>query len=142
MAFDIIFKGFAKAIFSDDSSLNIIPSDLGEEMIGVNFDSDAVKRIRTAVGTVASPELFVEVSITLHILKTSPQYVIYKNQIKSSTVINGEVTLYDDANTPWTFQKISVKPTGFTASGNDATAQYILQANWPVNNDLIAQLTA
>lgn len=142
MAFDFIFKGFAKALFSDDSSLNIIPSDLGEEMIGANFDSDAVKRIRTAVGTVASPELFVEVSMTLHILKTSPQYEIYKKRVANNTIINGEVTLYDDANTAWTFQKLSLKLTGFTTSGNDATAQFIIQANWPVNTALIAQLTA
>jgi len=138
MAFDFIYKGFTKAVFSEDAGLNIIPSDLGEEMIGVNFDGDAVKRIRTAIGTIASPELFVETTLTIHVLKTSPQYIAYKNRVAENTIINGEVTLYDDANVEWQFSKLSLKVTGITTSGNDATVQFALQCNWIVNTKLIA----
>ena len=141
MANDFIFKGFAKAVFSDDSGLNIIPSDLGDDMIAVTFDSDAVTRIRTATGTIASPQLFVEVNGTFHILKTSPQYNLYVNRVSQNSVIPGEVTMYDDSNLSWTFVKMSLGITGWTGSGKDAAAQFSLKANWPVNTKLIASLS-
>lgn len=139
---EFIFKGFSKAIFSDAPALNLVPRDLGEDMISASYDSDVVARIRTAVGTIGSPELFAEVSITVNILKTSPQYEVYKSRIRSNTVIDGELTVYDDVNSSYTFSKLTVKPTGFTGSGKDASVQYIVQGNYAVNTDLIAQITA
>ena len=140
MAFDFIYKGFCKAVFSEDSGLNLIPSDLGEDMISVSFDSEAVRRLKTAVGTIASPELFVDVSLTLNILKTSPQYATYKSRVGQNTIISGNITLYDDANQEWNFLRVSLKPSGFSSSGRDATVPFMLQANWPVNTKLIAGL--
>lgn len=138
MAFDFIYKGFTKAVFSDDSGLNIIPSDLGEDMITVAFESEAVRRLKTAVGTIASPELFVDISLTMNILKTSPQYATYKERVSQNTIVSGNLTLYDDANQEWNFIRISLKPSGFSSSGRDATVPFVLQANWPVNTKLIA----
>ena len=140
MAFDFIFKGFTKAVYSADSGLNLIPSDLGEEMIGMNFDSDAVKRLNTAVGTVASPELFVHVTLTMHILKTSPQYPIYKQLVQDNTIIEGNLTVYDDARQEWEFTKLSIKIMPVSTSGTVAEVAFAIQANWAVNQKLIASL--
>lgn len=137
---DFIFKGFTKAVFSTDAGLNIIPSDLGEDMITAAFDSDVVKRIKTATGTIPSPEIFTDVTITLNILKTSPQYATLKSRIESNALIEGQVQFFDDSNNEWTFTKLSLKPMGFTASGNDAVVQFAIQGNYLVNQNLVAQL--
>ncbi len=137
---DFIFKGFPKAVFSEQADLNLVPSDFGDEMINIAFDDEVVKRLKTATGTVASPQIFAEVSVTLNIKKTSPQYVAYKDRITSNTVIPGQVDIYDDANQHYTLLVLSVKPAGFNANGNDAVVQFTLQGNMLVNIDLIQQL--
>ncbi len=139
---DFIFKGFSKVIYSVQADLNLVPSDFGDDMISINYDSEVVKRIKTATGTVASPEIFAEFSATLNIKKTSPQYEAYKNRIISNTVISGEAIIIDDANLQYNIGTLSLKPAAFNASGNDAVVQFVLQGNLLVNNDLIADLTA
>lgn len=133
-----IYKGFPKAVFSVEAALNLVPSDFGDDMIVIAPDSDQVKRLPTATGSLPSPMIFGEYSITFNIKKTSPQYQAYKARIASNTLLDGQVDVYDDTNGHYTFQNLSIKSASFNASGNDAVVQFILQGNRLINNDLIA----
>lgn len=138
--FEFLHKGFVKAVFSDAAELNVTAVDMGSEMISVNFDDKPVNRIPTAVGTVASANVFVSVSVTIQVLKASPADKIYTNRIKQNGVIPGTLTLYDDVNKDWTIQKLSLSIAGFSANASEAHRAYTLEGILPVNTDLIAEL--
>ena len=137
---DFIFKGFPKVLYSDQADLNLVPSDFGDEMIAINYEGDVTKRLKTATGSIASPELFAEFTATLNIKKTSPQYLAYKNRVNSNTVIPGSAIVVDDANQQYNITRLSIKPMAFNASGNDVVVQFVLQGNMQVNGDLIASV--
>lgn len=138
--FEFLHKGFVKAVFSDVPELNVIPQDMGQSMITVNSFSPSVTRLPTATGTVASAEIFVEVDITVSILKASPADSIYTQRFIQNGVIPGSVTLYDDVNKAWNFTKLSIAMNGFSANAGEASRDYTLTGIFPVNTQLIAQL--
>lgn len=138
--FEFLHKGFVKAVFSDVPALNVSAIDMGAEMISVTFDDKPVNRIPTAVGTVASANVFVSVSATLQVLKASPADKIYTDRIKASGVIPGTLTLYDDVNKAWTLSKLSISLAGFSANASEAHRAYTIEGILPVNTDLIAEL--
>lgn len=138
--FEFLHKGFVKAVFSDAPALNVSAVDMGAEMITVTIDDKPVNRIATAVGTVASANVFVSVSATIQVLKASPADKIYTDRIKQNGVIPGTITLYDDVNKDWTLSKLSISLAGFSANASEAHRAYVIEGIMPVNTDLIAQL--
>ena len=137
---DFISKSLVKVSYANQADLNLVASDFDDNMIEISPDGDFVKRLKTATGTIASPEIFGPVSVTFHIKKTSPQYSAYKSRVVSNTVIPGQADVYDDAGQHYTLTQLSLKPMAFNASGNDASVPFVLQGNMLINNDLIAQL--
>lgn len=138
--FEFLHKGFVKAVFSEAAELNVSAPDMGSEMISINIDDKPVNRIPTAVGTVASANVFVAVTATIQVLKASPADKIYTNRIKANGVIPGTMTLYDDVNKDWTLSKLSISLSGFSANASEAHRAYTIEGIMPVNTDLIAQL--
>lgn len=138
--FEFLHKGFVKAVFSDAPALNVSAVDMGAEMITVTIDDKPVNRIATAVGTVASANVFVSVSATIQVLKASPADKIYTDRIKQNGVIPGTITLYDDVNKDWTLSKLSISLASFSANASEAHRAYVIEGIMPVNTDLIAQL--
>lgn len=135
-----IHKGFTKAVFSDATTLNLISSDLGENMISFTIDGKAVERLNTATGTVPSANMFCPATVTLSVLKTSSADVIYKKKFISNNILEGTLTLYDDSNKPWVFSSLSMSLTGSTANGTEASRDYTIEGNIEVNVDLITEL--
>lgn len=138
--FDFLHKGFVKAVFSGAPELNVSAVDMGTEMISVTIDDKPVNRLPTAVGTVASANVFVSVSVMIQILKASPADKIYTNRTKRNGVIPESLTLYDDVNVPWTLSKLSLSLGGFSANASEAHRAYTVEGIMPVNTDLIAEL--
>jgi hypothetical protein len=138
--YSFIHKGFVKAVFSSAPSLNIIPTDLGEDMIQVTVDEESVTRLPTATGTVASGNMFVPVTITFPILKTSGADLIYKNKWMTNGVVTGSVDVYDDVNKAWTITSLSMSLGQFNANGKEAFRTYTLKGNMEVNTNLMAEL--
>lgn len=138
--YSFIHKGFSKGVYSDAASLNFIVSDLGDDMASITVDRESVERLDTAVGTVASANLFVPVTVTIAILKTSPLDLIYKDQMTSNSVLDGTLSLYDDSNKAWTISALSMSLEGFSANGKEAFRNYIIKGNMEVNVNTIAEL--
>lgn len=140
MAFQFISKSFVKAVYSDAQSLNLIPSDLGAEMIRVAYETEAVRRLPTAVGTVAAAEIYQPARISIQVLKTSPAGKIYVDRVRSNGVILGTLTIYDDSNVAHTYEQLSMNVTGFTADTSEPHYSIEVMGNVAVNKDLIAQI--
>lgn len=137
---DFLHKGFVKAVFSEAAELNTSAVDMGSEMIAISIDEESVKRIPTAVGNVASAEVFVPVTATMQILKTGPADSIYQKRYIESGVIPGTVTLYDDVNRSITLSSVSMSMGGYSSNASEAHRSYAVKGNLAVNTELIAQL--
>lgn len=137
---DFLHKGYVKLVFSDAPELNVSAVDMGNEMVTVAYDDKPVNRIATAVGTVASANVFVSAGYTVQVLKTGAADKIYLNRIDKNCVIPGTVTLYDDVNHPTTLSKVSISLAGFSSNASEAHRAFLIEGIKSVNTDLISEL--
>lgn len=142
MAFQFISKSFVKAVFSDAADLNLVPSDLGAEMIRITYEGEAVRRLPTAVGTVAAAEMYQPSKLAIQVLKTSPAGAIYIKRVQDNGVILGTLTVYDDSNLSHTYEQLSLNITGFTADTSEPHYSIEVSGNKIVNSKLTAQFGA
>lgn len=138
MSMPILNKLLSKVIFSDATELNVSPSDLGENMISVSIDDDVVHRLRAATGTVASASLYVQINISISVLKTSPVFQNYASAILNNAIVGGTVTVYDDRGVPYTGKDVSLNLKEIpNMNGTEPAVTFIVQANLPVNSKLV-----
>lgn len=131
-------KLFGKAVFSEDSGLNITAHDLGEEMIKISFEDPVVNRLKTATGTVGSLSIFVAATAEIHVLKTSPIYENYLKRILENGYIGGTLTIYDDVNVAHEMEEISLDLSEVpTNSGTQAAVIFKAQGNLRVNRQAL-----
>lgn len=138
MSMPILNKLLSKVIFSDATELNVSPSDLGESMISVSIDDDVVHRLRAATGTVASASLYVQINISISVLKTSPVFGNYASAILNNAIVGGTVTVYDDRGIAYTGKDVSLNLKEIpNMNGTEPAVTFIVQANLPVNSKLV-----
>lgn len=134
-------KLYTKAVFSEDSNMNVVASDMGENQITISLQENIVERLRTATGTVGSLNIFVPVDITIEILKTSPAYENYIKRCNENGYIGGSVTIYDDVNNEHTFSEVTITTQEFPSmNGSNPAHTFTIQANWNVNTQAIASV--
>lgn len=134
-------KLYTKAVFSEDSNMNVVASDMGENQITITAQENIVERLRTATGTIGSLNIFVPVEITIEILKTSPAYENYIKRCNENGYIGGNVTIYDDVNKEHTFSEVTISTQEFPSmNGSNASHTFTIQANWNVNTQAIASV--
>lgn len=131
-------KLFGKAVFSEDSGLNITAHDLGEQMIKITFEDPVVNRLKTATGTVGSLSIFVPATAEIQVLKTSPIYENYLNRILDNGYIGGTLTIYDDVNVAHEMEEISLDLSELpTNGGTEPAVTFKAQGNLRVNRQAL-----
>ncbi len=121
----ILVHVFNTAVFSNNSTFDITPFDLGEEQMSVDMEDEVVKRLPTAMQTVASVNIFLPITIKIPILKTSPAYKTWLNARMQNPIL-GECTLKDDAGYQYVIKQVTldfnvidlVTSAEFTIKGN------------------------
>lgn len=123
-------------------SLNVTPSNLGNEGISLVFEGDATGVIPTMTGQVNSPEPFQAVTVTLHLLKTQPLADLYEQQRQTNTVL-GTGTVRPDVSTqqgglkPYGLQNLSIRSVGeLRMNGTDPGYRVTLGGYYIINNAL------
>lgn len=136
---DFINKLYVKAIFSEDSNLNIVPSDLGENMIKLQSDGRVVNRLPAATGTVGSLSIFLPISAEFQILKTSPAYRKYYDRCLANGYLGGTCTIYDDVNERFEISEISVSFGDIPEfAGTQPYVVFLVEGNLLVNTQALA----
>lgn len=131
-------KLFTKCIFSDALELNIGAFDMGEGMVTVSLDKPTVARIDTATGTVGSLNIFSPATIKIQVLKTSPICQVYYDRILKNGYIGGTLTLKDDTNAEFVFDRISVSLDELpNMNGTEAAVTFIVHGNLQVNKEAL-----
>ena len=123
-----------KAVFTAAPELNITAYDMGEEMISATIEDEVVNRLPTATGTIGSLAIFVPVTVSISILKTSNVISDYLNRILENGYIGGTLTIYSDVNTPYSITDVSLglKDIG-QLNGTQPALTFEVKGNLEVN---------
>lgn len=118
--------------------LNITPSYLGREGIGLSLEGDATGIIPSMAGIVTSPEPYMIVTLSAHLLKSQSLASAYKAQMEDTTLL-GDITCYTDSVTfgPYQLNNMSIQavaPLNF--SGADAGFGLMLKGYYLINASL------
>lgn len=123
-------------IFNNFPSLNITPSFLLPEAIGLSFNGPITTNIPSMTGVVTSPEPYQMVTVTIHLIKAQSLADAYKDQIELNSVI-GDFTVRSDSTTmkPWAIGNgsiVGVSPLNF--GGRDAGYVVELSGAYNINS--------
>ncbi len=88
---NILGRVFNTAVFSNNSTFDITPFDLGEEQMSVDMEDEVVKRLQAATQTIASANIYLPTTIKVPILKTSPAYPIWLKAMTSNAIVGGRM---------------------------------------------------
>lgn len=135
---EFISRLYSKLVFSEDSTLNLIARDLGENMITGQVGKPPVERLPTATGTIGSLNIFVPVTLTVSILKTSPAFQNYWGRIMNNGYIGGTCTFYDDSNNSHTISEVSISTNNMPSSnGTEPAVEFVVEGNLEVNKQAL-----
>lgn len=135
---DFLNKLYTKAVFTNAPELNVTAYDMGENMISATLEDEVVNRLRTAVGTVGSMAIFVPVTVSIDILKTSTAVDEYASRILSNAFIGGDLTVYNDVNSPYTIKDVSISLKELGAmNGTQPSVTFEVKGNLEVNKDAL-----
>src|SRR5215831_11127360 len=85
----------ASVVIPDFPELNITPEFLGDEGISIVFQGETTAYIPTMVGAVTSPEVYQQVTVTAHLLKTQFLSQLYEAQRQADSKI-GDIAVRPD----------------------------------------------
>lgn len=130
---NILGRVFNTAVFSNNSAFDITPFDLGEEQMSVDMEDEVVKRLPTAMQTVASVNIFLPITIKIPILKTSPAYKTWLNARMQNPIL-GECTLKDNESYQYVIKQVTLD---FNVIDLVTSTEFTIKGNFYVNQDLI-----
>lgn len=128
----------ASVVIPDFPELNVTAGFLGEDGIGVALQGDAVLFIPTLTGAVTSPEPYMPVQVTIHLLKSQFLSSLYKEQMEADARI-GTITVRPDTRSfpPYQFINTAIQSVAPLAmNGKDAGYRITIGGYYLINNDL------
>ena len=128
----------ASVIFPLFGVLSVTSSFLGKRGISVTFTGKSTVFLDTMTGRVTSPEPYLAVTMTMHLIKSQYLANLYKNQQELLTLL-GDCVVRPDAATlqPYFFLNAAIEGTGnLDFSGADADFPVEIGGTYQVNSAL------
>lgn len=128
----------ASVTWTNFPQLNVTASYLGKMGIRLALDGESTLFIPTMTGAVTSPEPYMSITLTIHLLKTQQLAALYKAQMEATALI-GDGTVRPDASTLPPYQITncaieSVRELNF--AGDDAEFAVTCKGYYLINNNL------
>lgn len=123
---------------ASNASLNVTASYLNKDGIQIALEGDMTAMLPAMTGMVPSPEPYVPVTVTVHLLKTQPLSALYKSQLENSTLI-GNITVRVDsaAHPPYDFTNCAIAGVDpIKISGEDAGWVIRIRGTYNINSTL------
>ena len=134
---DFLNKTYTKAIFSEDSTLNVTFRDLAEDAIDADMNGEVVSRLNAVYGDIPSMNPTVALAVNIRIRKDSPSLANYYDRIQNNAIIGGTLTLYDDVNQSFTIERPSFDLQRIeNANGQNPFVQFIVKGFIEVNRSM------
>jgi hypothetical protein len=120
------------------ANLNIVSGYLGRMGIRLALDGDSTLFIQAMTGTVTSPEPYMMMTLTAHLLKSQPLAAAYKQQMELSALL-GDGTVRSDSAVLTPYQVVncaiqSVRELNF--AGDDGDWAVTFRGQYYVNSNL------
>lgn len=129
-------------VLTEVPSLNVTPSFLGVEGIGIAFEGEVTTVIPTMTGQVNSPEPVQPVNVSIHLLKTQPLAQAYEDRRQTNSIL-GAGTLRPDVSAnssgigPYNLLNLTIRNVGeLRMNGSDAGYRINLGGYMIINNSL------
>lgn len=132
----------ASVTWANFTTLNVTPSYLNREAIRLALEGQSVVYLPTIAGAVTSPEPYMMISVTMHLLKTQGLAGSYKAQMETNALLGNGVVRPDVAQSQGgipPFDIINCAITGVREldfSGNDAGFAVTCRGYYLVNSNL------
>jgi len=123
-------------LFIDNPQLNVSAPFLGKQGISTAPEGDVAGYIGTMTGAVPSPEPYLIMTVSLHLLKTQSFGDLWKQQIETQAII-GDLTVYPDAATlsNYVYTNCTIKSFGeLNFAGEDPSYMVTLQGTYNINS--------
>ena len=130
----------ASVVWANYPSLNVTASYLGTNGIRLAIEGTATTFLPTMTGAVTSPEPFMMITMTLHLLKTQQLSDLYKNQMETNALL-GDATVWPDVTSGGigNYQIINTAindVTDLAFSGTDPSFMVTVRGYYLVNSTL------
>jgi hypothetical protein len=128
----------ASIIWPAFPQLSVTSSYLGKRGVSIAFQGDTTVYIDTMTGAVTSPEPYLRVTITAHLLKTQNLANLYKTQQELLSLLGDGVVRADSAiMQPWAISNASImRPGDLDFSGADPDYPVQFSGIYAVNSSL------
>jgi hypothetical protein len=128
----------AHVVWTAFPALNVTASYLGKEGVRLALEGESTTFIPTMAGAVTSPEPYMQINLTINLLKTQPLANLYKAQLEQNALI-GTGTVWPDVTTLAPYNIIncaieSVRELAF--SGEDPLWAVAIKGYYLVNSNL------
>lgn len=134
----ILNKSFVSLSFAEDPSLNLVASDLHENMISISYGDDNFIQERGATSTILGVNFFTRATITINMSPLSSKFEIWKNRVISNGYINGSASLKADNGTTDNLKNIVISLGDRDITGASGVATFTLTCDFSVNQELYA----
>lgn len=124
----------------DSVDLNFGAGPLGTNGVSIAINTSFVERLDVAFGSVASANFAVAVTATVELVKGSETAKRWLQRALENPLLNGNVIIYDDANTKWELFIPSVNLTSLTANGKEPCYTFEIAGNLLASEKLLATL--
>lgn len=137
MAMSYLNKSCVKIVFSADSTLNVLPIDMGSDMVLIALNQPPAETLQTATGIMPSAMIKCEAEVNVSILRTSSVAKLFLNKIQTNSIIGGSLTITDDDNNVYTIDNVFIKePTFQNFNGSDPAVTLKFAGEFRVNKDI------
>lgn len=119
--------------------LNVTAPYLGSTGVGLAFDGDSVLFLEAMTGVVVSPQPYVMVTCTMHLLKSQSLSASYEAQRQDNALL-GSFTVRPDVSSsvglgPWTINNGAIQTVReLSFAGTDAGYVVTLRGAYNINN--------
>lgn len=128
----------ASVLWTNFPALNITAPFVGEEAIRLAFEGESTVFIDTMTGAVTSPEPYLKVNVTAHLLKSQQLSDLYKQQMEQSSLL-GDGIVRPDATTlsPWPITNCAIQSVReLNFNGKDAGYAVTIKGYYVINANL------
>lgn len=126
-------------VLPDDAELNLTAFDMGEGMVRIEFEGEAVNRLKVAFGTNASANISIDATATIEIRKLSTAADTWQKRALNNAIIKGTagiVIITDDVGKEYKLQACSIGMGGVEANGQTASNTFTVKGIITVNEEL------
>lgn len=135
---EILNKSLVSLSFADKPALNIVASDLLDNMVSISYGNDNFNEIAGVTETILSPNFYKRATITINMSSISSKYSVWKNQILANGYVSGGATLRADNNETFNVRKIRIDFSDSDFNGQTGAGVFTMTCDLQINKDLIA----